>query len=452
MTSPNSFAPLLLLFQKIAPAAFFEQLAKEHDLPTRKGIYVLPMVVWLMMYQRLQPDGSLASAVLYLAQGGARQLYPPDSDKRIRDDKISAHTGGYCRARQRMPIPVASQVNDHMFEKLRGLLQQDRPDPQRPVFVIDGSTLQLQHERDLVESFPPGHNQHGENHWPVMQIVVFHDAESGLAARPSWGPMYGAQAVSEQALAEESLARLPTNAVVMGDGNFGIFAFAHAVQQSQRPMLLRLTASRAQKILGGGTLRKGTHRKVVWEASAWDRKAHPQLPAAARVEGWVIVCRNPSRPQEKLCLFTTQEFSAEEILDLYKLRWNVETDLRSLKRTVALHQIHSKNVPMVEKELLLAVSAYNLVRAVMALAARRAGLTPRDLSFSFVRAAVNAALPGLDQATTQAEYDQRMEMLLHYAAQGKLPNRSRKRSYPREVWGRGGSFPRRHSHRKEQTR
>ena len=84
----------------------------------------------------------------------------------------------------------------------------------------------------------------------------------------------------------------------------------------------------------------------------------------------------------------------EEALGIYKLRWNVETDLRSLKRTVGLHQLSSKSLDMVEKELLLAIAAYNLVRAVMCLAARRANLNPRQLSFSFVQIVVEAALPG----------------------------------------------------------
>jgi hypothetical protein len=129
--------------------------------------------------------------------------------------------------------------------------------------------------------------------------------------------MYGPQAVSEQQLAEEALQRLPADAVVLADGNFGIFAFAHAVQRSQRPLLLRLTAARAQKILGNAVSRKGTHRKVIWNASRWD--------------------------QEK------------------------------------------------------------------------------------------------------AEYAQRMDFLLEYAAQARLPQRCRIRSYPRQVWGRGASVPTRRS-------
>jgi putative transposase len=306
--------------------------------------------------------------------------------------------------------------------------------------LIDGSTLQLAAQAELRKQFPPGHNQHGENHWPVMQIVVMHDVFSGLALRPSWGAMYGAEAVSEQALAEQALERLPADAVVLSDSNFGIFAFAYAVQQSQRSMVLRLTQARARKILGS-ELSVGTDRKVVWQPSRWDRKAHPQLPQNAGVEGRLIVYAHPSHPNELLCLFTTLDLPAEEILSIYGLRWNVETDLRSLKHTVGLHQLSSKSVDMVEKELLLAVAAYNLVRAVMCLAARRANLTPRQLSFSFVQTVVEAALPSLESAPTEAEYQQRLDRMLRYAAQGKLPKRSRRRSYPREVWGRGGHFP-----------
>jgi putative transposase len=437
MTSPDSFQ-LLRLFQKVAPAWFFRELCQEGGYSFRQGVYSAMVVVWLMIWQRLQGHRSLAAAVQYLLQGGARDL---NSDcKRWAEDNVSAATGSYCQARQKLPKLIVSKVTDRMIEQLRAEVQEGWEGLNRPVFVIDGSTLQMQHEPELVEAFSPGHNQHGENHWPVMRIVVLHDVFSGLALRPSWGSMYGDAAVSEQALAAQALERLPADAVALGDGNFGIFDFAYAVQQSQRKMILRLTQARAQKILGSELL-EGTDQKVVWRASRWDREAHPQLPEEASVEGRLMVCANPSRPNELLYLFTTLDLPVEEILGIYKLRWRVETDLRSIKRTIGLHQLSSKSLDMVEKELLLAMASYNLVRAVMYLAAQRANLAPRQLSFSFVQTVVEAALPGLDQATSEAEYQQRLDRMLRYAAQGKLPRRSRVRSYPREVWGRGGHFP-----------
>ena len=437
MNSPDTLQ-LLRLFQKAAPAWFFRDLCQKHGYRFRDGVYSAPVVIWLMIWQRLQGDKSLAAAVQHLLRGGAADLVT--ESKRWKEETVSSATGSYCQARQRLPKLIAGEVMERMVEQLQAEMQEGWEGLQRSVVVIDGTTLQLQHTPELVKGFSPGHNQHGENHWPVMRIVVFHDAFSGLALRPSWGPVYGDEAVSEQELAEEALHRLPAEAVVLADGNFGIFAFAYRTQQSRRPVILRLTLERAQKIWRG-ELVEGTDDRVVWQPSRWDCKAHPELPKSAIAEGRLIVCANPSRPSELLYLFTTLELPAEEILGIYKLRWNVETDLRSLKRTVGLHQLSSKSLDMVEKELLLAIAAYNLVRAVMCLAARRVNLSPRQLSFSFVQTVVNAALEGLDQAVTEAEYQRRLDRMLRYAAQGKLPNRSRRRSYPRRVWGSGGRFP-----------
>jgi hypothetical protein len=445
MASPDA-TQLLQLYEKAVPAWFFEEICQQQGYHFRQGVYTLAVVVWLMISQRLRRNRTLAAAVQGLLQGHADPLL--SRCKRVEQGRISARAAGYCQARQKLPTLVASQVTDRLVEQLRSEMQEGWPGVQRPVLLIDGTTLQLRHNEQLLQAFPAGHNQHGDNHWPVLQLVVFHDVYSGLCLRPSWGPMYGAKAVSEQALAEAALGRLPSDAVVLADCNFGIFAFAWAVQQSGRGMILRLTTGRAQKIWGG-VPPAGTDRQVVWEASRWDRSAHPQLPEETSVTGRLIVCANPSRPQELLYLFTTLNLGCAEIIAMYKLRWNVETDVRSLKRTVDLHQIHSQSVEMVEKEILLAVSAYNLVRAVMCLAARRAQVTPRQLSFSFVQTAVEAALPALSSASSAAEYNRQLERLLDYAAQARLPQRSQRRSYPRQVWGRGGGFPRQQTKEKK---
>lgn len=437
MTSPDSLQ-LLGLFQRVAPAAFFAEKCREHGYSFRRGIYSVAVVVWLMIWQRLQSGQSLAAAVQCLQQLPEGALLEPC--RRVQEGRISSAPGGYCQGRQKLPTLIASDVTDRIFEQLRSEMQEGWSGLQRPLFLIDGSTLRLPHRPALVRRFPPGRNQHGENHWPVMQWVVFHDVFSGLALRPSWGAMYGPQAVSEQVLAEQALERLPADAVVLADCNFGIFAFAWAVEASQRSMILRLTKSRAQKI-SGAPLVPGSEVRMVWEPSRWERKEHPQLPSGARLEGRLLVMENPSRPKELMYLWTNLDLPAQEIREIYKLRWNIETDLRSLKRTVGLEQLGSQSVDLVEKELLLAVAAYNLVRGVMCLAARRAQLTPRQLSFSFVQTVVQMALPGLDSAASEAEYQQRLERMLHNAAQGKLPQRSRRRSYPRMVWGRGGHFP-----------
>jgi len=77
---------------------------------------------------------------------------------------------------------------------------------------------------------------------------------------------------------------------------------------------------------------------------------------------------------------------------------------------------------MMEKELLTAIGAYNLVRAVMALAARRHNLSPRQLSFTFVLNVVNASWHRLQSAPDAEAYQREVFRLLDAAAEGFTPN------------------------------
>lgn len=442
MTSPTFFD--FGLFEQVlrtaASLTAIHQICQKLKLKPRRGIYRIPVVIWLMIYQRLNSKRTLSAAVHFLARQAVHWQDQPDACKRVVDQRISTHTGGYGQARLKLPTLVASHVCDHIFHELQALMRVPTADWTRPVYIIDGTTLRLAHERELKRAFPPGRNQHGENHWPTMLLVAFHDAHTGLAMRPSWGAMYGPKNVSEQALAREALQRLPTDAVAMADSGFGIFWFAYEVQQAQRHGLLRLTVERAQKGLHGRTLRPGRRRRVEWEASAWERQSRPDLPPGAKVGGWLVACRNPAHKQEILYFFTTLDLIPKRILAIYKLRWNIETDLRSLKRTLELHQLTSKTKAMVEKEVLMAVCAYNVVRAVVYWSASQTHQTPRQFSFSAAQDAVMAAWPYLQRVQSQAEFQQEIERLLKVVSQSALPHRARRRSYPREIWGRGGHF------------
>jgi len=311
-------------------------------------------------------------------------------------------------------------------------------------FLIDGTTARTPHSEALCAAYPVGSNQHGEAHWPLLRMVVAHDLHTGLGMRPQWGPMHGPQAVSEQGLIEQAIDRLPPGAVVVYDAN-SVFSVAYAADQRKHPMVLRLTAARAQR-LAGEELRDGVDRRLVWKPSRDDRRSHPQLPAAAAVAGRLIVQRvQPSNGGAAilLALFTTLEGEAEQIVALYGGRWNIETDLRSLKSTLELEQLTGTTPEMVAKELNLAMLAYNLVRAVTYLAAQQAGLPPRAFSFTRVRNVIRAFAPLIAAAQDEQEAQELWEKMMYYVGQAKLPQRRRRPSYPRAVWGRPQVFPKR---------
>jgi hypothetical protein len=115
-----------------------------------------------------------------------------------------------------------------------------------------------------------------------------------------------------------------------------------------------------------------------------------------------------------------------------------------LKGTLQLEQLTCATPEMMAKEINLAMLAYNLVRAVTYLAAQKAGLPPRAFSFTRVRNVVRAMEPLIAAAANEQEREELWEKMMYYVGQAKLPKRRKRRtSYPRAVWGRPQTFPKR---------
>jgi putative transposase len=445
MTSPE-LPVLLSLYGQIAPGELFRLLQRNLGVTKHDGIYSPRVLIWMMMLQRLGRRGTLASAVEQLALGQLDVLL--SRCKRVREKNIALSTGGYCQARQNLPKMLMDRSVEEIIQRLRNhLAERLLLLPENPVYVIDGSSLQLDHSLELQQAYPPARNPRRPSHWPVLRIVVLHDVETGVAQQPCWGPMYGPEAVSEQSLAERALHQLPPGAVLIGDRNFGTFAVAHAAHQKGHAVVIRLTGPRAQRLAGVPIHQPGVY-PVEWKASRRDQAKHGKLPTDA-IAGWLIAWRvGRGKSKQWLFLFITLRLAPEEAVALYGKRWHIETDLRSLKQTMRLNRLSVQSADLMEKELLAAVLAYNLVRAVMCLAARQSGIATRQLSFTYAHTLVQEGITSVLAAQTYEEQAARMERLVDLVARCKLPNRPKRRSFPRAVWGHGRPFP----SRKQETK
>ena len=74
----------------------------------------------------------------------------------------------------------------------------------------------------------------------------------------------------------------------------------------------------------------------------------------------------------------------------YKMRWNIEVDLRTLKAALEMDVLRCKSQPRVDKEIAVYFLACNLVRGAMAKAALLADVLPRVLSFTGAKRLVSA--------------------------------------------------------------
>jgi hypothetical protein len=80
-------------------------------------------------------------------------------------------------------------------------------------------------------------------------------------------------------------------------------------------------------------------------------------------------------------LLNADEFSKDDLAQLYRARWHAELDLRSLKQTMQMDVLRCKTPELVRKELWTHILAYNLIRTIMAQAASKHGIEPRSISF-----------------------------------------------------------------------
>jgi len=125
-----------------------------------------------------------------------------------------------------------------------------------------------------------------------------------------------------------------------------------------------------------------------------DEATYQALPAQLELREVRVRVRQRGFRTKVVVVVTTlldaDAYTAEDLADLYRLRWHAELDLRSLKITLGMDVLRCKSPAMVRKELWARLLAYNLIRAVMAQAAEEQGADPRELSFTGALQALTA--------------------------------------------------------------
>ena len=97
-------------------------------------------------------------------------------------------------------------------------------------------------------------------------------------------------------------------------------------------------------------------------------------------------------------LLDAAAYPARDVAELYRARWSVELDLRSLKVTLGMGVLRCKSPGMVRKEVWGHLLGYNLIRGVMAEAAAGCRVQPRGLSFAGAAQTVAAFAEALREA------------------------------------------------------
>lgn len=101
--------------------------------------------------------------------------------------------------------------------------------------------------------------------------------------------------------------------------------------------------------------------------------------------------------KNKLAILTTliddAKYPDRKIASLYRERWKIEVDFRSIKSFMQMDILRCKTPEMIRKEIWIYALAYNLIRRIMVSAALHRGTDPRSISFKATLQALHALGP-----------------------------------------------------------
>jgi hypothetical protein len=363
--------------ERLAPALphdLFEKPAEKHH--SRERIFSLARTFWSWIWQVFQSNTSCREVVRQV-----QALFAAFSSL-----SVDEGTSAYCKARQKIALSFlekAFAASARSVEKLAPSSQLQG----RPQKVVDGSGCRLWDSSENREAFPPPRHQFSKPCFPHLKILALFSAASGAILAKAAGALDKSELRLLFTLGEKIAAR----DILIGDRHFGCFVVAAWLQQRGADLIARVS-SRNRKIDFGKASKSLGQNDACF---VWRKPANPS-PALSREE-WAalpeeltvrVVQRRIEKPgfrTVEVTLVTTlldaKLFPADEIGAAYLKRWRLEMCLDDLKTSLGMEMLSCRCPDLVEKELLVFLTAHNLLRWLMAQAALAEGADLERLSF-----------------------------------------------------------------------
>ena len=365
----------------------------------RDRLYAPALTLWVFLSQLLDPDHSCRAAVARLLAWLAARGRP----------LCSPRTGAYCKARARLPEALLAALARDAGRRVLDAAQGAWLWQGRVVKVVDGTGLSLPDTPANQAAYPQPPLQEPGCGFPILRLVVLFSLAVGTALDAAFAPWRG-KGTGELSLFHTLWDQLRRGDVLLADRYYCTYREVCAALARGADVVLRLHASRKVDFRRGRRLGPGDKR--VW----WFKRRRPEGMSLAEYRGLPdCLCLRAVRVRVRKRGFRVDELvvvttmldprlaSAEEIAGLYRARWQAELNLRSLKTTLRMDILRGQSPGVVRLELWGHLLAYNLVRGLMAQAARASGLLPREVSFAGALQTFNAFRPLLEGAGGEAE-------------------------------------------------
>ena len=297
-----------------------EALQPEH----RERLYPPAVTLSIFMRQVLEADGSCQKAVNgWAAQRAADGL-----------SACSVRTGGYCRARQRLPVEMVSALARQTGQMLSQRALKQWRWRGRTVKLVDGTGLSMPDTPENQAAYPQPSTQATGVGFPLARLVMVICLATGVALDAAIGPHRG-KGSGELGLVRRLLDGFTAGDVMLADALYCNYFLIAALVAQGVDVLFEQNGSRITDFRRGQSLGKRDHL-VRWPKPAsrpeW---MTPEQYAQAPEE---ITLRETKVGRQVLVttLHDHRRVSKSDLSGLYASRWNVELDLRNLKTTTGM--------------------------------------------------------------------------------------------------------------------
>ncbi|MGH8647570.1 MAG: IS4 family transposase [Gammaproteobacteria bacterium] len=394
---------------EVVPAGLLKQWVVEEAGRWRNRLYGPLITLKLFLEQVLSADQSCQDTV---ARGLGERVA-------LEQAPCSVNTASYCEARKRLPLGLPTRLAQEVGARLCAGQPSAWRWRDREVKLVDGATVSMPDTPENQERFPQSRQQKPGLGFPLARVVAIVSLSCGAVLEWAVGACKGKQ-TGETALLWRLANCFSPGDVVVADRYYAGYFLIALFTLLGVDVVVRQHQCRATDFRRGLRLGKRDH-VVIWvrpRRPAWmDKATYEAMPATlslreVRVGGWTLVST-----------FTdAKAVHKRELLDLYRLRWQVELDLRSIKTVMQMDILRCKSPEMVCKEVAVHLLAYNLVRAVMAQAAHLGHVLPRELSFKGMLQLLRAFEQNLRHCP-RGQLALRRAVLLAGIAQLMLPDR-----------------------------
>jgi hypothetical protein len=341
-----------------------ERLMPEH----RERLYPPTVALSMFMRQVLDADHSCQKAVNgWAGQRVADGLKP-----------MSVRTGGYCKARQRLPLEMVRGLSQETGGQLHALADPRWRWRERRVKLVDGTGISMPDTEENQARYPQPSTQAAGVGFPLARVVAVICLGTGAVIGAAIGPHSG-KGNSELGLLRQLEPAFNPGDVMLADALYCSYFLIAAMRAAGVDVLFEQNGARSTDFRRGRVLGQRDH------LVHWPKPARPD---------WMTPAQYAALPDQLMVrevkvghqvLVTTMlnhcAVGKDDLSELYARRWNVELDLRNLKTTMGMETLHCQTPLMNEKELWVYLLAYNVIRLLMAQAACNAGVEPRSLSF-----------------------------------------------------------------------